>query len=296
MHTWCSPGRIKYGSRAPSRSAIRSSAGLFQSVSIFARETSDRYLMTSTLSASDCYLINIWLIPYELLIATFWPRIATFWPILCGRLMTALSTSDRDLISFWSLPYQPLIAPLWPLPCGLLIATLSTSDRYLLSHRPHPLTDKQTHTHTNSCTGKPKTFARAHWRQYADPPTSRSPHRRHPLDTSTWDPIWIAVQTHRGRMNWLETHRDAPGMAAPLPTLTRNVNSHRSRCYTLTRPSRTQAHPSNMFGRGGTAYMLQYVCPTSRSSPPPKVGIRPHFSTSNQGVRLFFYRDMHDEK
>jgi len=39
MHTWCSPGRVKYGSRAPSRSAIRSRAGLFQSVSIFARET-----------------------------------------------------------------------------------------------------------------------------------------------------------------------------------------------------------------------------------------------------------------
>ena len=33
MYTWCSPGRIKYGSRAPSRSAIRSSVGLFQSVS-----------------------------------------------------------------------------------------------------------------------------------------------------------------------------------------------------------------------------------------------------------------------
>jgi len=39
MHTWCSPGRVKYGSRAPSRSAIQSRAGLFQSVSIFARET-----------------------------------------------------------------------------------------------------------------------------------------------------------------------------------------------------------------------------------------------------------------
>ena len=39
--SWGTPGRVKYGSRALSRSAIQSRAGLFQSVSIFARETNE---------------------------------------------------------------------------------------------------------------------------------------------------------------------------------------------------------------------------------------------------------------
>jgi len=48
-------------------------------------------------------------------------------------LIATISTSDRYLMSFWSLPCQPLIATLWPLPYEPLITTFSTSDRYLIN-------------------------------------------------------------------------------------------------------------------------------------------------------------------
>ena len=59
-----------------------------------------------------------------------------------------------------------------------------------------------------------KTFACTHWPNKADPKTSKSPHRRHPWETRTGNPIIPAVQMHRGRMNWLETHRHAPDRPA----------------------------------------------------------------------------------
>ena len=76
-------------------------------------------------------LVNHWKLNFTCLFVL--PLIATLWPLSYELLIAALSTSDRYLISFWSLPYQPLIATVWPLPYELLIAALSTHDRYLIS-------------------------------------------------------------------------------------------------------------------------------------------------------------------
>ena len=108
----------------------------------------DRYLMTSTLWASDHYLLNIWSLPYQHLIANlsasdrylinFWSLpydlcLTNFWLLPYQHLIATLSTSDHYLINLWSLPYDRNLISFWSLPYQHLIATLSTSDRYLMS-------------------------------------------------------------------------------------------------------------------------------------------------------------------
>jgi len=46
MHTWCSPVRVEYSSRAPSRSAIQSRQSIFLSICIFARETQGKQFLS----------------------------------------------------------------------------------------------------------------------------------------------------------------------------------------------------------------------------------------------------------